>query len=79
MMRANPHGMMRANPHGSNTTSSADCQGQQGRHHVRCKRTIPRPPRDEIQAAVGRVLLKRLDAGNARRWAIAAYYASALG
>jgi dTDP-4-amino-4,6-dideoxygalactose transaminase len=34
---------------------------------------------NEIQAAAGRVLLKRLDAGNARRRAIAARYALTLG
>jgi dTDP-4-amino-4,6-dideoxygalactose transaminase len=34
---------------------------------------------NEIQAAAGRVLLKRLDAGNARRRAVAARYAGALG
>jgi dTDP-4-amino-4,6-dideoxygalactose transaminase len=34
---------------------------------------------NEVQAAVGRVLLKRLDAGNTRRRSIAARYARALG
>lgn len=34
---------------------------------------------NEVQAAAGRVLLKRLDAGNARRRALAARYARALG